>query len=597
MSLHAIFPFTTPENYEYDSDKIEIIGGVARLKLVDDPGNNFEQNFISSDGFTFDPDRVEFSGGTLQQKDKRPADSICAATFTNGKDLSWAKIGFSSLTGVLNGLPVVSGGKLVCTEGEQKGVYYSDPLIGNLSGNWVAKFKYTPDYSISPTGNMNIFSISQSSGSTDRIVIFNSPSGNNIRITANGLTTVIFDRWEPAAGQEYIFEVHCLNNVVTLFIDNVQLGTGKIISPAQGTDSNRVWLGAYTGLYNIADGSFDDFILYASAVQTDIYTIPEYSFLESLITLPAFNYSGLGTIQNLTDWITTENNLPRYIINGKYFNGSGWVNSNYSYDQANTKAEILVNFSGLLIDQTILTISIIFQNSNSQQSISILQIEYSGQIYPADNPIIKPYMSIYMNELESGEEIVNKSGLDNIKYNVEISGVWYWINGSGIAEPVTADDYSQSNSVAEWNAALTQWDPPQAVYIRFRAFLHSEDGSTTPELDNMVLNYIYRGDPPDTIHTTLLWGRSFDGEGVPVENDIVIVTPAKQVQEYKTNTIILKSELTASSNSEGYWQLYLIESDNLSNGFYFIIQKGITYKFKIPEQQKICINDLSLERV
>ena len=42
MSLQIVYPFTTPANYEFDSDLIEVVDGKAKLKLVDNIGLTFE---------------------------------------------------------------------------------------------------------------------------------------------------------------------------------------------------------------------------------------------------------------------------------------------------------------------------------------------------------------------------------------------------------------------------------------------------------------------------------------------------------------------------------------------------------------------------
>lgn len=470
MSLQAIFPFTTPDNYERDSDKIDITGGVAKLK------------------------------------DQRDSNISIFDAFNKSNEASWAKNGITK-TRTLQGGAVVLNGKADLTSGLTDAIQYNSENLVNAQKFSIC-LKFLPNYTDDPANDVNF------------VIVGNGINNNN--------KTII--KQDTASAFRF-----------TLYSDNGSLR----------------WTDVGMGTFQFTAGE-------------------EYKIILK------FNFEAGSENQSIYIYDDTGSLVYSHNTNARACEKSDSL----------TACPVITfgNPSNHYIDR-------IAVQPDFEMDIDFDIDSLSETLFSTDNPIIKPYMAIYMNELESGEEIVNKSGLDDIKYNVEISGIWYWINESGLVVPVTVDDYSQSNTVIEWNNALNQWDPPQAVYVRFRAFLHSEDGYTTPELDNMILNYIYRGDPPDTIHKTLLWGKSFDGSGNPTTGITVKVTPAAQVQEYKTNTIILESELTAVCDAEGYWWLYLVESDNLSNGYYIIELNGMSYKFKIPEQQKICINNLILERV
>jgi hypothetical protein len=58
-------------DFTYDSDYIEYDDGF-KLKLQDNPGQNFTEDFADDTDFTYDSDYVEFSGGQMQQKDQTP---------------------------------------------------------------------------------------------------------------------------------------------------------------------------------------------------------------------------------------------------------------------------------------------------------------------------------------------------------------------------------------------------------------------------------------------------------------------------------------------------------------------------------------------
>ena len=134
MSYTTNFPFDTPANYTYDSNKIEVTGSVAKLKnqtgdvdftedFADDTGftydaakaeftgglvrqkslaiiENYLQEFTSDSGFTYDSAKAEFASGLARQKTQRPANATCGATYTNDINLNW---GDGTLTGTAFG--------------------------------------------------------------------------------------------------------------------------------------------------------------------------------------------------------------------------------------------------------------------------------------------------------------------------------------------------------------------------------------------------------------------------------------------------------------------------------------------------------------
>ena len=48
------YPFTTPANYTFDTDKIEVTGGIAQLKLTISGGQTFNEDFADDTGLEVD---------------------------------------------------------------------------------------------------------------------------------------------------------------------------------------------------------------------------------------------------------------------------------------------------------------------------------------------------------------------------------------------------------------------------------------------------------------------------------------------------------------------------------------------------------------
>jgi len=104
------------------------------------------------------------------------------------------------------------------------------------------------------------------------------------------------------------------------------------------------------------------------------------------------------------------------------------------------------------------------------------------------NPTIGDGTGIRMDSLTKIEETVIITGLDEIRYALEIDDVLKWHNGT---EWGTADaSFAQTNTLAGINAnASTLPIAEGGSTVRAVAFLHSFDGTTTPELEALRFTY------------------------------------------------------------------------------------------------------------
>lgn len=574
MSEELIIDFDNPSNFIYDPFVVDVQSD-AELKVSPEPGLTFNQDFSSDVGFTYDSLKAQFNIEQIEQIDQRPANSILGATYTDSFDLSFTADTFIDKTATLNGTPTLVGGKLVCN-GTQ-GVLYKDDLIGALSGDWVSKFKYAPNYDTAPATNVNLFAVSQASGGVDDIIIFNSPSGGNIRITANGLSAEVFGTWSPTLGQEYTFEVFCISNVVTIWIDGVQLGTGKTITPGQGTESNFVHLGAYSTTYNTANGSFDDFIVYSTASQSTSYSVPEAAYIQSNALLPQFVYAGSGNLDSFDSFTTEEENTPLYILNDLYFNGTLWISSDGTPSQANTTIEVNNNIALLPPSDTII-VQIVFTNSDVKQSISNLILGYSGQTYPINNPSIEYDADVYADALESINEVSVKPGQDQVKAIIKVDNSWRWYNTVSGEWEDSNETYEQVNTIAEINSmAVGAFSQRHRLRIRF--FLHSDDGTTTPTLSQITIVYSFAPSTEDSLDICSVhwYSRNPDGS---VCDCLFRAQLSQKTVKYKNQTLVCNKDVIDTPDvNDGYTELQLVPTVDMSkedvDSITYEIQKGM----------------------
>jgi hypothetical protein len=577
-------------NASYDSNLIQILGSTFKLKLQE-IDVDFTEYFENDTGFTYNFLYAEFISGLVRQKDQRPTNSIIASTFTNSLDASIGADGIS-LTHGINGSPSLDSGKLLCdyiVNSGQNGIYYNDSQIGVLSGNWVAKFTYIPGYTTTPPENINIFAISEISGTANQIVIFNSPSGNNLRITANGLSADTFDTWTPTSGVPYIFEIHCINNQISLYIDDQKIGATKTITPGQGTDAVRVWLGAYTGIYNVSSGSFDNFILYSTASQSSSYTIPEYAYLETNIILPLMQYIGDGFIKLFNSLSLIYGGSPKILLdigesgNNLYWDGAAWTISDNTYSQATDLSTFNANATTLPVDgETEGRFTIVFPDSNTLSYVSELTANMKIEQYPITNPKLVFTDTFTAEALLTFLSNFTFSGNDNVTFTITKDNVERYYNSGWM---VSNGTYSQSNILTEIQNNLSTFftDTELGSYISINVFLHSENGITSPDLTDITITYDFVEIDIDSIDTTVIYGFISDYQIGSKENKTVTAILNKKQVQYKNNIIYEREFFSTTTRSNGYWELALPDTENMTEGSKYIFDiNGDIYIRKVP---------------
>jgi hypothetical protein len=347
-----------------------------------------------------------------------------------------------------------------------------------------------------------------------------SPASNTLRIFAYDSTgalihsaVTIGPSWNPTAGTEYEFELNIDTSVgmIRLFIDGALHGSTTATTYTRTNTATRLSVGASPVVYDNADAEFDDVIVFSTVQHTSGYTpgytLQENRYLEDLITLPNFSYSGIGSIQDYTAFATTQTGAIRLNVNGQYWDGGAWVASDDSYAQMNSPSDINANIGSLTESDTV-SIKLRTQDSATIQDIDDLTVTYTGQIYPTDNPTVVVDSAIVgtvsIGAWNSFTETITAGGSDSVKYTLsDDNGVTYkYWNG---AAWVTSSGFAQSNTGTEVDTNIGSF-PLVTAGMKIQIFLHSDDGSSTPAIDTLVVNY--------------------DDQEYPVDNPTVVVDSA-----------------------------------------------------------------------
>ena len=166
---------------------------------------------------------------------------------------------------------------------------------------------------------------------------------------------------------------------------------------------------------------------------------------------------------------------------------------------------------------------------------------YDTGDYYADNPTIQPiYGALYANNIDGFQETSTKPAGSEIKYQVSADGYnWYYYNSGWTA---VTGGYSQTNTASEINTNIAAFMSTVATEGEFfyRAYLHSDDGSATPQLDQININitsgtsyyqdYTGVAEYINSTHTDVTNDRYFQykailyslGENTPILDDVTL---------------------------------------------------------------------------
>lgn len=577
MSSTQTYPYTSGANYTFDSSKIEVTGGVAKLKLQDNTGQTFTEDFANDTGFTYDSGLTTISG-TLSQDDQLPADGVLFATWDVDEDATW---GDGTLTGTLSGTATISSGQLVCTTGAGEALSYSADNFGaSSSQTGCIRTSFIPNYTGSPSATSQVFAIFKTASQNNQIFIEHQ-SGGTLRArvwdsTGSLIANQNFGTWSPTSGQAYELEYNYdyTGGAQRLFIDGTQFGqTFGSTGTRDATDLNTIRIGGDSSLTLFADGTFNNFLLFSAVQHTGNYTAPTAEptsnrYLTDTVTLPSFSYSGTGSLQTFTAFSVTDTGSPRYILNGSYWNGSAWVASDDSYSQANSEADVNTNIGSLTASDS-LVVKVVTPTGGTQATADDVSVTYTGQIYPTDTPTIEATTQFGSSALATFAETTTTPGSDAVQYVLVVDDQDRYWDGAAWAD--SNGTYAQSNPATTINTnAATAISSRSEMNVK--AFLSSDDGSTTPELDLVSITHTSEQLDPTAPSSVTVQGYVYDANG-PVASLAIKARPLTNGYWNSDVFQVYKYETIATTDSEGYF-----------SGDCYIQGSGEFWEFKIGAQ-------------
>jgi hypothetical protein len=389
--------FNNSTGFSFDTDRIEFVGGNLQQKAVDTPGQNFTEDFADDTDFTYDSDKAEFAGGLVRQKDQREAVDNFYVPFTS--DMDATRYGGNPIGTAQNGA-IITAGELDLSAANAYAIWDAANNCDSAQQGTI-EFYFRPNYNSSPLAQSYIFTVFHNGDNRNLINLYHL-AGGAIQLQCYNSAGFLeintsLGVWNPTAGQRYriSFNYDFTNGATRLFIDGVQQGSTQIDTFTRDSgDIDNIILGANrAGTFGI-DGLFDDLQCFDSVQHTVNYTpsIPaEYAFLGSSVILPEMEHIGTG-ITSFDSFVVTGAGTPRFILNGQYWTGSAWASSDNSYAQASTESDINANISTLTVAGLTLNISVVFTDDQVQSTVNEISVGYTSFSY-LESTVILPDMN------------------------------------------------------------------------------------------------------------------------------------------------------------------------------------------------------------
>lgn len=543
-----IYPFTNAGNYTFDSNKVDISSGTAKLKVIPSaPITNF-RNFDTPGNWIFDLNKVEFVGGVAKLKDQQTSlPQTMAGTYPidGSYDINYVADPLAPTVGSnFAGSPTVANGEVdMSSQGTQQSISYSGTMSRwqtGLSGTNIlmrlgVRLNYTGDPG-APTQEVPIISFQTGTvDSTSLLHVYHDGDGNikvDFKTPISAVENVMsFPYSHPSAGDFVELAIHSVGSgFFALYANGTLVGSGN----PSGNPGASLFLGNYNYCL-IGDHPTSETFAENSAFWFRYLTFEAGpTFGASSITVfdevnfPATPFSldpqkidqnddlidetGSNGVNDLLAYTTTEvkpaNTEIKYAVSNdsgstwNWWNGANIVLSDNTFNQANTLAEwqnpIVASALQTFIQATDkLRIRVWLSTTDGTSNPEIDYLETSHDVIGFDltNPDILTNVSFNASTLTGFVENAVISGSDQVKYQLVLDGInkyWNgsaWVNGAGFAQSNTASEVN--TNIASF-LTLTNGAEP----VQVRMFLSSATGGTTPEVDSLTIDFTVETSSP-----------------------------------------------------------------------------------------------------
>lgn len=402
--VNKIYPYTTPANYTYDSDKIEVSGDLAKLKTTLDYDGlvgywKFEDNFLDSSG----------NGNNLTV--------VGNPTFITGKIDKCLNLDITSYVKSTN-------------------IQSFDRLDNYAFGFWT---NYT---GVTSSGRCLL---------TLRTTVGRHPGSIHIAQNSN---KIIADTWNGSSGCDvtstisindgnwhYIFFNHHSNSTFDFYIDNILMGTSAFESIST-KNNEQITIGNDIHLYRYFNGKIDEVFVYNRALTpSEIESIYNtgtgrhlYKYSTDKPTIKpstSWDIIGLNQFSGFTESLGGGNqgDIAYQLsdddgVSWKYWNGSAWVVATTQYNDVGTVHANIDTFP--IANEKILFRAFLISDGEQQCELDANEIT-AIMGYP---PVVYAGADKICNDHETKKPFSDAT-ISDPDGDIEQASAWYDIEASG----------------------------------------------------------------------------------------------------------------------------------------------------------------------
>jgi len=486
-------PFTIPSDYTYDNSKIEVTGGVARLKSTSIA--TYDWTFTTPSDYTYNASLIEVTGSVAKLK----GIPITPYAWWHLNEAAGANIADSSGNG-RNGTTVGSPSWVAAKL--NNGLQTTGTQYGNMGD--IASFERTIPFSVemwiktASTGTL-IGRRENSAPYRGWDIMF---SGGNLYFyfanttVSNMISVYTTFALGDNAWHHVVVTYDGSSNAsgVNIYIDGALKSKTTQYNTLSATAITTTYLhlGARAGA-NYLNGTYDEVVIYSTAISaanvTERYNsgtgtetmIGSYS----LTNPPIYPNTGYVFV-NPSNFVETATKPSGSAIkyhcssdNGitwKYWNGSAWVVTDNSYTQANITSDIATNINSLAPSGTFNFRALLHSDTGIvTPELDNIRFE-GGAMYPTGNYDISMNTDIQPTNnyayLTTTETVIKPTNTD-LKYKYSTNSGFIY-NGSWLTN-------AQLQTALQGITCIGDGSDK----IRFKFQLSSSDVNVTPSIDNL----------------------------------------------------------------------------------------------------------------
>jgi len=615
-----------------DSGKLEVADGIATLKAIS--GNSKDWAFTTPANYTYDSDKVEITGGVAQLKRQivdsyielhchlnESSGSVASDSSTNNRhgtcinmdDSNWVAgkldncLSFNGIDEHVEFGNVLNFGKndafsLECW------FKTSDGSPGTGFGTLIGK----QGFSGSKTGySLGI----HNDGSFSFILIYSEPMGYRIQVKTSD-SGYNDNNWHHVVAT---YDGLGSANGCHIYIDNDDKSFSTFIDNLQDyeiTSNYEFHLGSRDGTGNYYDGLLDEVVVYDKELSSDEVAFRYNSgngtqgwyWNDYPTVVSNLGFAFVAALDTFTETATipTNTNIKYHISNDdgstwKYWNGSIWTTTDDSYSQANTASEVASNIADLASSGT-LKIRALLSTNNAGTSTPQLD-----NIYVAEPVEYSTDDNLYIDTKDTSQ-IASTPNLEwliltissvtpantDVKILLSTNGRSSWLtwNGSSWSTPTdsTQRQYATSLIDAQSNFAdLALGDKTLDV----RIFLKTDDNSVRPNISNINITSeaglqtsgTYESEVYDSTYYSLDWGIVEFNLTLPSGTTITIVARASN----DSGDLGSYGTALASGSDSNVTGRYLQFKTTFASSDPLITSKllDISFDFTVPTRQEV----------